>query len=271
MLSLAELKRRASKEGVPAAIVEKDYALSIALGAIADSALFDYLVFKGGTAIRMVYFKEARFSEDLDFTVLKLSRDKVLGGLSKTLSEKTIEGISFQKPVEEKTAAGLKVSIKYTGPLLHAQRILFDFNFRDNLVSAPVKRQLINTYGLSERNITVLGIEELFAEKIHALGNRAAPRDLYDVWFLFGKGVIPDKETVRKKFAYYNEKFDLHNLELMMPKMQTSWHNDLRQVLPSMPSVEQISKEVLDKLRNLHLGDDPVTTETPGVYNPKYS
>ncbi len=265
------MKRTAAKEGVPTAIVEKDYTLSIALGVIADSTLSDHFVFKGGTAIRMVYFKEARFSEDLDFTVLKLSKDKVLDGLGKILSEKTIEGISFQKPVEEKTAAGLKISIKYMGPLLHAQRIRFDFNFRDNLVSVPVKRQLINNYGLSERNITVLSLEELFAEKIHALGNRAAPRDLYDAWFLFGKGVKLDKEIVRKKFAYYNEKFDLHNLELMMPKMKTSWQNDLRQVMPNVPLVEQISKEVLDKLKKLRLGDDLITTETPGVYNPKYS
>ena len=271
MLSLAELKRRASKEGVPAAIVEKDYVLSIALNAIADSGLSDYLVFKGGTAIKMVYFKEARFSEDLDFTVLKLSKDKVLYSLGKMLSDKTIEGISFQKPVEEKTAAGLKVSVKYTGPLLHAQRILFDFSFRDNLVLAPVKKQLINTHGLSERNLSVLSLEELFAEKIHALGNRAAPRDLYDVWFLFGKGIIPDKETVRKKFAYYKEKFDLHSLELMMPKIKVNWHNELRQVMPNVPSVEHISKEVLDKLRRLHWGDDSVTTETPGAYNSKYS
>ncbi len=253
MLSLAELKRKASKEGVPAAIVEKDYALLVALGAIADSILSVHLVFKGGTAIRMVYFKEARFSEDLDFTVLKFSKDEVLMELGKILSEKTIEGISFQKPVEEKTVAGLKVSIKYTGPLLHAQRILFDFSFRNNIVSVPVKKQLINNYGLSERNIIVLSLEELFAEKIHALGNRAAPRDLYDVWFLFGNGIIFDKETVRKKFAYYDEQFDLHNLELMMPKMENSWQNDLRQIMPSVPSVERISKEVLYKLRTLHM------------------
>lgn len=271
MLSLAELKRKASKEGVPAAIIEKDYALSVALREIADSSISSHLVFKGGTAIRMIYFNEARFSEDLDFTVLNLSKDKVLDGLSKILSEKTIEDIGFQKPVEEKTAAGLKVSIKYTGPLLHAQRVLFDFNFRDNLVLAPVKRKLIDNYGLSERNINVLSIEELFAEKIHALGSRAAPRDLYDVWFLFGKDVSLDKETVRKKFAYYSEKFDLHKLELMMPKIHARWKNDLRQVMPSVPPVEQISREVLDTLKKLNLGDSPVTSETPSAHNPKYS
>ena len=101
MLNLSELKRRVHKEGAPAAIIEKDYALSVALDAIANSELFEHSVFKGGTAIKKVYFKEARFSEDLDFTVLKLSKDKVLDSLGKILSEKTIEGISFQKPVRK--------------------------------------------------------------------------------------------------------------------------------------------------------------------------
>lgn len=248
MLSLAELKRTASREGVPAAIVEKDYALLIALGAIADSPLSTHLVFKGGTAIRMAYFKEARFSEDLDFTVLDFSKDKVLEALGRALSDKITEGVSFQKPVEEKTAAGLKVSLKYSGPLSHPQRILFDFNFRDNLVSAPVKKELLNNYGI-KHSINVLSLEELFAEKIHALGSRAAPRDLYDVWFLFGKGVVLDKGAVRRKFAYYNEKFDLHKVELMLPKTQKDWHNDLRQIMPKVPQADKISKEVLDELR----------------------
>ena len=198
----------------------------MALDAIANSELFEHSVFKGGTAIKKVYFKEARFSEDLDFTVLKLSKDKVLDSLGKILSEKTIEGISFQKPVEEKTAAGLKVSVKYTGPLLHAQRILFDFNFRNNIVGSPVRKQLIDSYNSGVHNILALSIEELFAEKINALGNRTAPRDLYDVWFLFGKGISPDKETVRKKFAYYNERLDLHKVELAISKMRANWHND---------------------------------------------
>lgn len=69
MISLKELKRLAGREGVPQAVVEKDYALSVVLKAIAGSELANGVVFKGGTAIRKAYFREARFSEDLDFSV----------------------------------------------------------------------------------------------------------------------------------------------------------------------------------------------------------
>ena len=65
------LARMAGKEAVPLAIVEKDFALSVILRAIAGSGLRDALVFKGGTAIKKAYFPKARFSEDLDFTVVE--------------------------------------------------------------------------------------------------------------------------------------------------------------------------------------------------------
>ena len=68
MIKPRELKRAAVKEGIPQAVVEKDIALSAALKAISESDLTEHLVFKGGTAIKKVHIKEARFSEDLDFS-----------------------------------------------------------------------------------------------------------------------------------------------------------------------------------------------------------
>ena len=51
MLNLNELKRTAAKEGVPQGTIEKDYVLSVALKAVAESELSKFLVFKGGTVI----------------------------------------------------------------------------------------------------------------------------------------------------------------------------------------------------------------------------
>lgn len=51
-------------------VLEKDYALSYLLAALAgDSAAQQALALKGGTALRKFYFAGYRFSEDLDFTV----------------------------------------------------------------------------------------------------------------------------------------------------------------------------------------------------------
>lgn len=68
--------------------------------------------------------------------------------LKEALGGKLIEGITFEKVEEEKTPAGLKASVKYVGPLVHAQRIRFDFSFRENMVEKPERRQLMDLYGL---------------------------------------------------------------------------------------------------------------------------
>ncbi len=244
LLSIKELRKRAGKEGVPQAVLEKDYVLSVALNAIAGAELCKHVVFKGGTALRKVYFKEARFSEDLDFNALDLSKNEVLNNLSEALGSKTLEGIRFEVVEEEETRAGLKASVKYFGPLEYAQRIKFDFSFRENMVDAPVKKPLIDEYNLGVHEVLVLGLEEIFAEKVHALGSRSAPRDLYDTWFLASKGVVVNRKTIDKKFAYYGEAFDKQKTNAFIEKMKINWEKDLRRLVKILPKFEEIASEV---------------------------
>lgn len=50
-------------------LIEQDYLLSWMLAGIAATPeLRSMLVFKGGTALKKIYFGEYRFSQDLDFT-----------------------------------------------------------------------------------------------------------------------------------------------------------------------------------------------------------
>jgi predicted nucleotidyltransferase component of viral defense system len=244
MITLSELKRIAVMEGVPQAVVEKDLVLSVALKAISESELAKHVVFKGGTVIRKVYFREARFSEDLDFNAIDVDRNDCMKLLKEALGGKLIEGITFENVEEEKTPAGLKASGKYVGPLAHAQRIRFDFNFRKNLVENPVRRPVIDLYGLGTSSLLVLSLEEIFAEKLHALGSRSAPRDLYDAWFLFGKGVKIDKQVLDKKFAYYDERFDAAKAIENARKSRKNWSRDLRQLLKKLPDFEHLESEV---------------------------
>ncbi len=70
MISRAELQRLANREKVALGVLEKDYVLTETLKTLSQvPSLKDLLVFKGGTALRKVYFADWRYSEDLDFTV----------------------------------------------------------------------------------------------------------------------------------------------------------------------------------------------------------
>lgn len=251
MLSLPELKRRAAKEGVPQGILEKDYVLSVVLNAIAESDLSQHLVFKGGTAIKKVYFSEARFSEDLDFTVVDSDKDSILEGLDIALNGRTIDGVKFEKPEEERTSAGLKVSVMYTGPLAYTHRVLLDFSLRENLVGEPVRKPLIDPYGPGGHEPLVISLEELFAEKIHALGSRSAPRDLYDVWFLAGKGVKPDQNVVGKKFAYYGETLNKQKIAVAIQQMKNDWQRDLGPLLKALPEFSSVAEEVMKLIEKI--------------------
>ncbi len=251
MIGPSELKKIAVKEGVPQAVVEKDLVLSVALKTIATSELGKHVVFKGGTAIRKVYFKEARFSEDLDFNAIGLSRNECLKLLEEALENKSIDGIDFGKVEEEKTAAGLKAAVKSLGPLAYAQRIRFDFNFRENFAQTPSRKALIDAYAIGKAEINVLSIEEIFAEKLHALGSRSAPRDLYDAWFLFENGVKIDQNVLANKFEYYKEKFDANKALVNARKSEPNWIRDLRHLVRNLPDFATIERKVGANLRQI--------------------
>ncbi|MDB9955045.1 nucleotidyl transferase AbiEii/AbiGii toxin family protein, partial [Flavobacteriaceae bacterium] len=71
MIKPGEIQNKARTVGVRDQQIEKDYILSWILQGIAKhSTLSKTIVFKGGTVLKKVYFKDYRFSEDLDFTLL---------------------------------------------------------------------------------------------------------------------------------------------------------------------------------------------------------
>jgi predicted nucleotidyltransferase component of viral defense system len=233
-------------------VIEKDMALSAALKTIAGSELAKHAVFKGGTAIKKAYFAEARFSEDLDFTSMDLDKNGCLRLLKDALEGRTInEAITFKELEEEKTSAGIRAAVKYRGPLEHAQRIKFDFNFRENLAEKPLARKMIDPYRFGDAELQVMGIEEIFAEKLHALCSRSAPRDLYDAWFLFGKGIRIDRRVLDRKFAYYDETFDAKKAVENARKSRDNWNKALRHLLKKLPEVSQIELEVEKKLQEI--------------------
>jgi hypothetical protein len=56
----AGLKRYAASKRIPLGVAEKDYVLSVAIMQLSKSQYAKRFVFKGGTAIKKVYYPEAR-------------------------------------------------------------------------------------------------------------------------------------------------------------------------------------------------------------------
>ena len=78
MISQREISKIAFRQHKLDKIIEKDYVISWILLGLAGSRLKKSFAFKGGTALKKVYFPDYRYSEDLDFTLLGDLEEKVL-------------------------------------------------------------------------------------------------------------------------------------------------------------------------------------------------
>lgn len=80
MIKPSEIQSKARAVVVRDQQIEKDYILSWILQGVAKNEnLAKALVFKGGTALKKAYFKDYRFSENLDFTLLndEITNDQI--------------------------------------------------------------------------------------------------------------------------------------------------------------------------------------------------
>ena len=70
MIDYLQVQKLALKNNVSPEIIEKDYLIELVLYYFSkDNFLYENLVFRGGTALKKVYFPKYRFSEDLDFVI----------------------------------------------------------------------------------------------------------------------------------------------------------------------------------------------------------
>ena len=93
MVKDAELKSVAVKYKVTLSKVERDYAQNWLLKNLDEINM----ALKGGTGLRKVYFKEYRFSDDLDFTLLEdITKRTLTNEIEKAIKKaKEESGINF--------------------------------------------------------------------------------------------------------------------------------------------------------------------------------
>jgi len=180
-------------------VVEKDYVLGWMLAGIySHEDLADNWVFKGGTCLKKCFFETYRFSEDLDFTLIKLEHldaqflNEVFSEIGEWIYERT--GIEIPPDKQEfdvypnpRGKISCQGKISYKGPVssTHAlPRIKLDLTADERVVLPPVRVPIFHPYSdAPENGIEVLAYDyvEAFAEKFRALAERTRPRDVYDV------------------------------------------------------------------------------------------
>jgi uncharacterized protein len=242
----------ADRDGVGALVVERDYLLTHVIDALARSDPPDSLVFKGGTALRLCYFTDFRYSADLDFSVsadsLEQANDALRRAAALCCAEHGFPNVDVS--VAER-------HIDYVGPLGRSRRLLVDLA-TDELVIETARPSLVRRYADQTDPapaVLAYSLDEVAAEKLRCVLQRLQCRDLFDlhrllveeelevdvVWELF------ERKTVHKGFdpTRFPEK-----LNDRMPQYERRWSDELRTHLGLVPDFQRMVRELRRALRS---------------------
>ncbi len=253
MISVAELKRISASSGVALSIVEKDYALTWILSAISKTKYKEQFIFKGGTALRKVYFPDWRYSEDLDFTVMVHLSEEELNHLLKAINNYLVEktGISITTKSLHLNNEYAQIKVQFVGPLNHENTIKFDLSFNELIVLPPENRLILSEYSDQERYfLLAYPLEEILAEKIRSILQRGKTRDYYDVWKILKLHYKLINKTKIKKVLAEKCKFKnlVCNAELLFEKekiaeAQQFWEKGLAHQINNLPDFKIVLSE----------------------------
>jgi len=252
--NLAQITQQAARDGIPAPTVERDYVLAhiiAALGTIGDGHC---LVFKGGTALRLCYFEEYRYSADLDFSVVKDEIDGAYAIIETALTRVTgaIEGLNLTGDSPKRIA--------YRGPLGRLRFLKLDITDDELVLNVNTIRLLPRWPDLPESiGVPVYPLVEIAGEKLRCIIQRMQCRDLYDLWYLFGDaGVNPHDavEIFRQKATHRNlnpNEFKTR-YRSRLKQYQRRWIHELENHLPKeVPHFEHVERTVTRHLRFIGL------------------
>ena len=262
MIDRSEVLTIAGERDLRVDMVEKDYVLGWMLtGIFSHPVLGPAWVFKGGTCLKKCFVETYRLSEDLDFTVEDAGQldGRVLGDAFREIAEWMYDhsgiDISAQSPrfrAYRNPRGGIQIEgrVYYRGPMQprgSLPRVKLDLTADERMVHLPVERVVTHAYSDCPETVMsarTYSLAELLGEKIRALGERARPRDLYDVISLFRRvDLLPEASAV---LQVLREKCDFKgipvpdpaSLQVFREEMEGDWEAMLEHQLPAVPPIE---------------------------------
>ena len=260
MLTRHAITRRADFDGVDAAVVERDYVLAHVVAQLHRATLEvpARLIFKGGTALRLVHMGEYRYSADLDFTILGADPTLAKTALAKTLeAAREHTGLPFLQ-----FSKGSSPGIEYIGPLGASKPRLIKLDISDSEIVESIEQKSILPGLWSDLpNLVpfdVYPLEEIIAEKLRCVIQRVQCRDLYDIFRLIQdthvslNDVRPlfERKTIAKGLdpGAFASRFEERLL-----RYKARWLNEMSDHLREPPPIDDVIRVVRRHLRGAGL------------------
>lgn len=188
MITREAIGRLATEQQTTEQNVAREHAQHLFLAGFYQQSGAQKVMFKGGTALRIVY-QSPRFSEDLDFSGFGVSVRQIEDWVVEATGRMEQAGVSTSI-LESKRTSGGYLGILEPTVNDHRLRTLLEISLRR--IEAPKARGILIASDLSPAYTLVpLPEADLVDEKLQALLTRRKPRDFFDCYFMLRKGMIP--------------------------------------------------------------------------------
>ena len=239
MINLANITEIATREQTSEINIAREYLQHLFLRELYKREGADRFLFKGGTAIRIVY-QGSRYSEDLDFSIPRMSEKEIEDILEGTFASIGREGITPNLDIQEATeTTGGYLAIIQLDILGYKVEIMANMQMKDDAAWLVPETHVITNPFLPAYSLTALRGELIVKEKINALIERHKPRDAFDAYFFARhaqlRQYLPhESETL----ARINKSLDLmsdHDLEVdLKPFLPRNYQSIIKQLKSSV-------------------------------------
>lgn len=264
------INETAQKQGFQRDTLEKVVRLYYLLKDMSEIPLFrENLALKGGTAINLAYFSLPRLSVDIDMDFTRSGKMEELLPYRREIKDTLFYLLQSQGYTIGKLGKELHTLDQWTfnyqsiaGNNDHI-KIELNYGIRKHILPIVDKDIYLNIVSDAGIKIPTLHPCELFATKINALIERAAVRDLFDVYSLSRSNLIStqeEKEMLKKSIIFYQtvgvegtakNEIDIAKIKDIQPSRIKS------QLIPLLPSgrkyfpIEEAKESVMQYLSSL--------------------
>ena len=277
---ISKLSNRLFKElggrRIPEAVLERDYCIAWFLVGLSKVPLREMIAFKGGTALKRIHFEDYRFSEDLDFTLLReISFEEIQKELEPLYAEvkrRSNITIRFSRQDSQTHQNSHTFYFAYEGPLpttSQVKEIKVDVTIRELMVEKPQPLAVLVSYPEysdlpSDASILSYSLNEIAIEKTVALMDRARtePRDLYDLWFLTQQTKRVDLAEclagVKLKLKHRGKSLNdvRGEFDKKEARLERTWESRLSAQMNALPEFEEVYRAVRRNLRQAAITEE---------------
>jgi predicted nucleotidyltransferase component of viral defense system len=246
MIGRGEITKRAQLGRVDAQTVERDYILAhVAIDIAALAA--EKMVLKGGTSLRLAHYQNYRYSADLDYSLVGISKATALeiiatalGRCRERVGVTTLELDTVIDPPR----------ISYVGPLAAKPRTIKLDLADDELVIDHAAVKLIVAWRdvPDSAFIRCYTLTEISAEKLRCVIQRRQCRDVYDLWTLLEDRPAVDLFEAWHRFERKAEHKGLEPQRFFdrwdsgLDWYRSRWTNELTDYLDDCPDFSVVSR-----------------------------